>query len=89
MGITIPPDEDDETDDIDKLMDDLQSTKQLLTAEIKSKEQQMRENKRLLTKIQNLEKELEIERGIAISEKEAEKKREPDEKVRSSPNINI
>lgn len=45
-------------DDIDKLRDDLQSTKQMLALELRNKEAQDRENKRLLAKIQNLEAEL-------------------------------
>lgn len=45
-------------DDIDKLRDDLQSTKQMLAQELRNKEAQDRENKRLLAKIQNLEAEL-------------------------------
>lgn len=48
----------DEVDDIDKLRDDLQSTKQMLALELRNKEAQERENKRLLAKIQNLEAEL-------------------------------
>lgn len=48
----------DEMDDIDKLRDDLQSTKQMLALELRNKEAQERENKRLLAKIQNLEAEL-------------------------------
>lgn len=46
-------------DDIDKLRDDLQSTKQMLAQELRNKEAQDRENKRLLAKIANLEAELE------------------------------
>lgn len=45
-------------DDIDKLRDDLQSTKQMLAQELRNKEAQDRENKRLLAKIQNLEAEM-------------------------------
>lgn len=45
-------------DDIDKLRDDLQSTKQMLALELRNKEAQDRENKRLLAKIQTLEAEL-------------------------------
>ncbi|XP_031626776.1 titin isoform X3 [Contarinia nasturtii] len=52
------PDSADEMDDIDKLRDDLQSTKQMLAQELRNKEAQERENKRLLAKIQNLEAEL-------------------------------
>lgn len=55
-------DEADEMDDIDKVRDDLQSTKQLLAFELRNKEAQMRENKKLLAKIQNLEAELEKEK---------------------------
>lgn len=50
-------------DDIDKVRDDLQSTKQMLALELRNKEAQIRENKRLLAKIQNLEAELEKERN--------------------------
>lgn len=56
-------DEVDEMDDIDKVRDDLQSTKQMLALELRNKEAQIRENKRLLAKIQNLEAELEKERN--------------------------
>lgn len=49
-------------DDIDKVRDDLQSTKQMLALELRNKEAQERENKRLLAKIQNLEAELEKEK---------------------------
>ncbi|KRT86024.1 hypothetical protein AMK59_2933 [Oryctes borbonicus] len=52
-------DETDEMDDIDKVRDDLQSTKQLLAFEMRNKEAQIRENKKLLAKIQQLEAELE------------------------------
>ena len=45
-------------DDIDKLRDDLQSTKQMLALELRNKEAQERENKRLMAKIANLEAEL-------------------------------
>lgn len=45
-------------DDIDKLRDDLQSTKQMLAQELRNKEAQERENKRLLAKIQILEAEM-------------------------------
>lgn len=48
----------DELDDIDKLRDDLQSTKQMLAQELRNKEAQERENKRLLAKLQILEAEL-------------------------------
>lgn len=65
-----PPEEDeiDEMDDIDKVRDDLQSTKQLLAIELRNKEAQERENKRLLTRIQNLEAELARERAIIKQE---------------------
>ncbi|KPJ11529.1 hypothetical protein RR48_08271 [Papilio machaon] len=58
----------DEMDDIDKVRDDLQSTKQLLAIELRNKEVQERENKRLLTRIQNLEAELARERAIIKQE---------------------
>lgn len=54
--------EEDELDDIDKVRDDLQSTKQMLALELRNKEAQERENKRLMSKIANLEAELERER---------------------------
>lgn len=50
-------------DDIDKLRDDLQSSKQMLALEMRNKEAQERENKRLLAKIQNLEAELQREKS--------------------------
>lgn len=50
-------------DDIDKVRDDLQSTKQMLALEMRNKEAQERENKRLLARIQNLEAELEKEKS--------------------------
>lgn len=55
-------------DDIDKLRDDLQSTKQMLQQELRNKEAQERENKRLLAKIQNLEAELTAARSTPASE---------------------
>ena len=55
--------EEDEMDDIDRLRDDLQSTKQMLSQELRNKEAQERENKRLLAKIQQMEAELERERN--------------------------
>ncbi|XP_013146482.1 PREDICTED: DNA ligase 1-like [Papilio polytes] len=58
----------DEMDDIDKVRDDLQSTKQLLAIELRNKEVQERENKRLLTRIHNLEAELARERAIIKQE---------------------
>lgn len=48
----------DDMDDIDSLREDLQSTKQLLSIELRNKEAQERENKRLLAKIQAMEIEL-------------------------------
>ncbi|XP_077295619.1 sarcomere length short isoform X2 [Arctopsyche grandis] len=59
-----PEEEDvDEMDDIDRVRDDLQSTKQLLALELRNKEAQQRENKRLLQRIGNLENELKSERA--------------------------
>lgn len=58
-------DETDELDDIDRVRDDLQSTKQMLALELRNKEAQERENKRLMAKIANLEAELERERNNA------------------------
>ncbi|XP_021182484.3 DNA ligase 1 isoform X2 [Helicoverpa armigera] len=58
----------DEMDDIDKVRDDLQSTKQLLAIELRNKEAQERENKRLLTRIANLEAELARERAFIKQE---------------------
>lgn len=55
-------------DDIDKLRDDLQSTKQMLQHELRNKEAQERENKRLLAKIQNLEAELTAAHSAPASE---------------------
>lgn len=52
----------DDFDDIDKVRDDLQSTKQMLAQELRNKEAQERENKRLLTKVAALESELARER---------------------------
>ncbi|GAB0086944.1 hypothetical protein DMENIID0001_011750 [Sergentomyia squamirostris] len=65
-----PPEEEeeDEMDDIDKLRDDLQSTKQMLALELRNKEAHERENKRLLARIQNLEAELERERWSVTGE---------------------
>lgn len=59
----LPDEPTDEYDDIDKVRDDLQSTKQMLALELRNKEAQERENKRLLAKIANLEAELERERA--------------------------
>ncbi|KAL1489460.1 hypothetical protein ABEB36_014350 [Hypothenemus hampei] len=55
----IAPEEVDELDDIDKVRDDLQSTKQMLALELRNKEAQEMENKRLLSRLANLEAELE------------------------------
>lgn len=64
MGITeVEPDPLDEVDDIDKVRDDLQSTKQMLAMELKNKEALERENKKLQTKILNLEVEVEKEKN--------------------------
>ncbi|XP_074028857.1 uncharacterized protein isoform X3 [Leptinotarsa decemlineata] len=73
-------DEIDEMDDIDKVRDDLQSTKQMLALELRNKEAQERENKRLLAKILNLEAELEKEKskskegGAEVSSNTADEK---------------
>lgn len=56
----------DEMDDIDKLRDDLQSTKQMLALELRNKEAQERENKRLSARVQILEAELEREKWQPI-----------------------
>lgn len=53
----------DELDDIDRLRDDLQSTKQMLALELRNREAQERENKKLLTKIATLEAELSREKS--------------------------
>lgn len=53
----------DELDDIDKIRDDLQSTKQMLALELRNREAQERENKKLLAKIATLEAELEREKS--------------------------
>ena len=54
--------EEDELDDIDKVRDDLQSTKQMLALELRNKEAIERDNKRLAARVANLEAELERER---------------------------
>ncbi|KAG5671323.1 hypothetical protein PVAND_001526 [Polypedilum vanderplanki] len=59
----LPDDIPDDYDDIDKVRDDLQSTKQMLALELRNKEAQERENKRLLARIANLEAELEREQA--------------------------
>lgn len=68
-------------DDIDKVRDDLQSTKQMLALELRNKEAQERENKRLLARIQNLEAELEKERSRRQSGQTNGVKNDADEKV--------
>ncbi|CAH1099440.1 unnamed protein product [Psylliodes chrysocephalus] len=76
----ITTDEIDEMDDIDKVRDDLQSTKQMLALELRNKEAQERENKRLMSRIQNLEAELEKEKsrskdgGTTVSNNSADEK---------------
>lgn len=55
--------EPDDLDDIDRVRDDLQSTKQMLALELRNKEAMERENKRLLARLLNLEAELEAERS--------------------------
>lgn len=64
MPVDAPVESDeDELDDIDRLRDDLQSTKQMLSQELRNKEAQERENKRLMAKIQQMEAELEREKS--------------------------
>lgn len=53
----------DELDDIDKVRDDLQSAKQMLASELRSKEAMERENKRLVARLAILEAELEKEKS--------------------------
>lgn len=67
-------------DDIDKIRDDLQSTKQMLALELRNKEAQIRENKRLQTKIASLEAELEDEKNRTKQEPSVQNST-PDEKV--------
>lgn len=55
--------EPDELDDIDKVRDDLQSTKQMLALELRNKEALERENKRLMARLLNLEVELEKDKN--------------------------
>lgn len=45
-AVILDDEEPDELDDIDKVRDDLQSTKQMLALELRNKEAQERENKR-------------------------------------------
>lgn len=80
MQLTMP-DEADEMDDIDKVRDDLQSTKQLLAMELRNKEALARENKRLQSRIQNLQKEMEIEKEQVRSETKVAYKGEENEKL--------
>ncbi|CAG2060442.1 unnamed protein product [Timema podura] len=58
----------DELDDIDRVRDDLQSTKQMLALELRNKEAVERENKRLLARILNLEVEIEKEKNTKKQE---------------------
>lgn len=60
----------DELDDIDKLRDDLQSTKQMLALELRNKEALERDNKRLATRVQILEAELDRERWNPMAKPE-------------------
>ncbi|XP_017847349.1 glutamic acid-rich protein isoform X4 [Drosophila busckii] len=62
-GMSIDEESPDELDDIDKIRDDLQSTKQMLALELRNREAQERENKKLLAKIRTLETELEREKS--------------------------
>lgn len=75
-------DEADEMDDIDKVRDDLQSTKQLLALELRNKEAQVRENKKLLARIQNLELELEKEKSLTKAPNQNGSANAVDDKVR-------
>jgi len=52
----------DDLDDIDRVRDDLQSTKQMLALELRNREALERDNKRLLARLANLEAELEAAR---------------------------
>lgn len=61
--LSIDEESPDELDDIDKIRDDLQSTKQMLALELRNREAQERENKKLLAKIRTLETELEREKS--------------------------
>lgn len=62
----------DEMDDIDKIRDDLQSTKQMLALELRNKEAQIRENKRLQARLLNLEAELQKERANKTQDNSAQ-----------------
>ncbi|XP_071449143.1 calponin homology domain-containing protein DDB_G0272472-like isoform X2 [Hetaerina americana] len=65
--------EPDELDDIDKVRDDLQSTKQMLALELANKAQAERENRLLQAKVFAIEEQLEKERERA---KKAEEERD-------------
>lgn len=73
----------DEMDDIDKLRDDLQSTKQMLALELRNKEAQERENKRLLAKIQQLEAELNKSQESSPNDKSSKSEGNNDALVKS------
>lgn len=77
--------EPDELDDIDKVRDDLQSTKQMLALELRNKEALERENKRLMARLLNLEVELEKEKSSSKKQVESGEiiraRTEEDEKV--------
>lgn len=70
-------------DDIDKVRDDLQSTKQMLALELRNKEAQIRENKRLLARIQNLEAELEKEKNTVKTAGSATSNQADDKLIKS------
>ncbi|CAD1479816.1 unnamed protein product, partial [Heterotrigona itama] len=70
----------DDMDDIDAVRDDLQSTKQMLALELRNKEALERENKRLQSKILNLEAEVEH----AKSQKSVQEQRKYDERLTES-----
>lgn len=79
--------EPDELDDIDKVRDDLQSTKQMLALELRNKEALERENKRLMARLLNLEVELEKDKNSKTVETEKtgtvqQTRSETDEKVK-------
>lgn len=81
--------EPDELDDIDKVRDDLQSTKQMLALELRNKEALERENKRLMARLLNLEVELEKDKNSKTVETEKtgsvqQTRSETDEKVNKS-----
>lgn len=78
--------EPDELDDIDKVRDDLQSTKQMLALELRNKEALERENKRLMARLLNLEVELEKDKNSKTVETDKQgsvqqTRSETDEKV--------